>query len=100
MPNRTSVLASLLARVCLTSYVVFLLIAIPAVPAQAQRANRPPQEPRLSDPPTLERDLGRVLGGVPMTAADSMQQRVVRLLDFDSYKELVRGLTQFGDRTW
>ncbi len=33
-----------------------------------------------------------------MTAADSMQQRVVRLLDFDSYKELVRGLTQFGDR--
>lgn len=33
-----------------------------------------------------------------MTAADSMHQRVVRLLQFDSYKELVRGLTQFGDR--
>ena len=33
-----------------------------------------------------------------MTDADSMHQRVVALLDFDSYKELVRGLTQFGDR--
>ena len=33
-----------------------------------------------------------------MTAADSMHQRVVGLLEFDSYKELVRGLTQFGDR--
>ena len=33
-----------------------------------------------------------------MTAADVAHQEVVRLLDFDSYKELVRGLTQFGDR--
>jgi hypothetical protein len=33
-----------------------------------------------------------------MTAADSVHQSVVRLLEFESYKELVRGLTQFGDR--
>jgi hypothetical protein len=39
-----------------------------------------------------------VLGGVPMTAADSMVQRVVARLDFNSYKSLIKGLTQFGDR--
>jgi hypothetical protein len=39
-----------------------------------------------------------VLGGVPLTAEDSMVQKVVARLDFDSYKNLVRGLTQFGDR--
>ena len=39
-----------------------------------------------------------VLGGVPMTAADSAVMRIVDRLDFDSYKNLVRGLTQFGDR--
>jgi hypothetical protein len=35
---------------------------------------------------------------VPMTAADSVIQQVVGRLDFDSYKELIRGLTQFGER--
>ena len=39
-----------------------------------------------------------MLGGVPLTAQDSMVQRIVARLDFDSYKELLRGLTQFGDR--
>ncbi len=39
-----------------------------------------------------------VLGGVPMTAADSAVQQVVGRLDFESYKGLVKGLTQFGDR--
>lgn len=33
-----------------------------------------------------------------MTAADSMHQEIVRRLDFESYKEILRGLTQFGDR--
>ena len=33
-----------------------------------------------------------------MTAADSAVQAVVDRLDFESYKELVRGLTRFGDR--
>ena len=96
MKNRTDVFASRVFRVCLMSGAVFA--AVPAVPADAQGRTGPTQEPRASDPPVLERDVSRILGGVPMTAADNMHQRVVRLLDFDSYKELVRGLTQFGDR--
>jgi hypothetical protein len=55
-------------------------------------------ERRVSDPPVLRRNTRGILGGVPMTAADSMRQRIVERLDFDSYKELVRGLTEFGDR--
>ena len=39
-----------------------------------------------------------VLGDVPMTAADSAMQAVVARLDFDSYKNILRGLTEFGDR--
>ncbi len=39
-----------------------------------------------------------VLGGVEMTAADSAVQAIVARLDFDSYKEILLGLTQFGDR--
>ncbi|MBI2615275.1 MAG: hypothetical protein HYW52_06325, partial [Gemmatimonadetes bacterium] len=39
-----------------------------------------------------------VLGGVPMTAADSAVQAIVDRLDFQSYKALLKGLTQFGDR--
>jgi hypothetical protein len=35
---------------------------------------------------------------VPMTPLDSVIQQVVTRLDFTSYKELIRGLTQFGDR--
>jgi hypothetical protein len=33
-----------------------------------------------------------------MSAADSAVQTIVARLDFDSYKSLIRGLTQFGDR--
>ena len=44
------------------------------------------------------RNLNNVLGGVPMTAADSAVKAVVDRLDFDSYKEIIRGLTRFGDR--
>jgi hypothetical protein len=47
---------------------------------------------------TRDVDLRNILGGVPMTAADSIVKSVVDRLDFDSYKELVRGLTEFGDR--
>ncbi len=39
-----------------------------------------------------------VLGGVPMTATDSAIAAVVERLDFDSYKAIILGLTQFGDR--
>ena len=44
------------------------------------------------------RNLRNVLGGVPMTAADSAVKAIVNRLDFDSYKNLIRGLTRFGDR--
>jgi hypothetical protein len=44
------------------------------------------------------RNLNGVLGDVPMTAADSMVKTIVGRLEFDSYKNLVRGLTEFGDR--
>ncbi len=39
-----------------------------------------------------------VLGGVAMTGADSVVLSVVERLDFDSYRELIRGLAEFGDR--
>ena len=71
-----------------------LLIAPPAASAQAGQQ----EERRVSDPPVLRRNLRGVLGGVEMTAADSMHNAIVRRLDFDSYKELLYGLTQFGDR--
>ena len=45
-----------------------------------------------------DRSLSGVLGGVEMTAADSVIQTVVDRLNFESYKEILRGLTQFGDR--
>lgn len=45
-----------------------------------------------------ERNLRGVLGGVPFTAADSAVQAIVERLDFDSYKSLIRGLADFGDR--
>jgi len=39
-----------------------------------------------------------VLGSVPFTEQDSIVDLIVQRLDFDSYKELLRGLTEFGDR--
>lgn len=42
--------------------------------------------------------LRRILGGIEMTATDSVVKAVVDRLDFDSYKEILRGLTEFGDR--
>jgi hypothetical protein len=68
-----------------------------SVPCGAQ-ARQQGEERRASDPPVLRRSTARVLGGVPMTATDSAHREVVRRLDFDSYKELLYGLTRFGDR--
>ena len=39
-----------------------------------------------------------VLGGVPLSPRDSVVKSLVDRLDLESYKELLRGLTQFGDR--
>ncbi len=44
------------------------------------------------------RSTRNILGGVPMSAADSARQEIVARLDFDSFKDLIRGLTEFGDR--
>lgn len=63
------------------------LLAVTAIPVVGQRRPQPPP-----------RNLRGVLGGVEMTPADSMIQQVVGRLSLDSYKELLRGLTQFGDR--
>lgn len=72
------------------------MMAWAAVAARAQEGP-PPAGPR---PPAAQPGVpGRgVLGGVPMTAADSAVQQIVARLDFQSYKSLVWGLTRFGDR--
>ncbi len=57
--------------------------------AQQRQGQRPPRDPR---------SVRGVLGGVEMTAADSAVKAIVDRLDFDSYKEILLGLTQFGDR--
>ena len=98
MQNPTSIFASCPLRVCLMSFAVFAFVGVLAVSAGAQQRVGARQERRSSDPPMLRRNVRNILGGVPMTDADRMHQRVVGLLEFDSYKELVRGLTQFGDR--
>ena len=83
-------------RVGLTTFAASALLL--PVPIAAQTGGGTQQEERVSDPPELRRSLRRVLGDVPMTAVDSMHQQIVRRLDFDSYKEILRGLTEFGDR--
>ncbi|MGH7502681.1 MAG: M28 family peptidase, partial [Longimicrobiales bacterium] len=73
------------------------LVLADAAPAAAQRGgaggNAAGQQAGAS-----ARNLRNVLGGVPMTAEDSVVQAVVARLDFESYKNLILGLTQFGDR--
>ena len=54
--------------------------------------------PFRREPPELGVPGRGVLGGVCLTAADSMVQTIVARLDFDSFKGLIKGLTQFGDR--
>jgi hypothetical protein len=69
--------------------IVLAVLIVAAAPLSAQAPQRGQQA----------RPIPRgVLGGVDLTAADSAVQRIVERLDFDSYRELVRGLTLFGDR--
>jgi len=44
------------------------------------------------------RSTRNILGNVLMSAADSARQEIVARLDFNSYKDLILGLTKFGDR--
>ena len=78
--------------------ILLAVFALITVPLAADAQQRQQEERRVSDPPVLRRSLRGVLGGVPMTPADSMHQEIVQRLDFDSYKQLLYGLTQFGDR--
>jgi hypothetical protein len=79
---------STLARAALRCASVLLILVLGVV--SAAEAQRP------ADP--ANRSLGNILGGVPLTAADSMVQGIVERLDFDSYREIIRGLADFGDR--
>ncbi len=80
------------------------LIAIAALPLAvgAQQGQTQAPEPRGAAgarQPGVPRPIPRgVLGGVPMTAADSVIKEITSRLDFDSYKALIKGLAQFGDR--
>ncbi len=74
--------------IALSAAVTATLMTVPA-DAQQRQGQRPPRDPR---------SVRRVLGGVEMTAADSAVKAIVERLDFDSYKEILRGLTRFGDR--
>ncbi len=88
------------------SLIPLLAVGLALLPVSTDAQQIPPydpvrgqdREPRVSDPPELRRNVQRILGGVPMTAADSMHQTIVERLDFESYKELIWGLTRFGDR--
>jgi hypothetical protein len=89
-----------LFRLSFSLFSACVLAVWPAEPVAAQggrggRAGGQGQEEQRYGP---GRSLRNVLGGVALTAADSMVQQVVQRLDFDSYKEILRGLTEFGDR--
>ena len=66
----------------------------------AQTPTQPGPGPRgAQGVPGAPRPIPRgVLGGVPYTPGDSVIKRLVDRLDFESYKALIKGLAQFGDR--
>jgi hypothetical protein len=64
------------------------LLMLTAVSVEAQGRGGPAVRPIPSG----------VLGDVPFTSRDSATQAIVERLDFDSYKAIIRGLADFGDR--
>ena len=86
MPHRASLPSHRILAVTLLAAAT--LTSLPGFAHAQQRTDTGPDSRRMTG----------VLGGVPMTPADSMRQQIVERLSFDSYKELVRGLTMFGDR--
>jgi len=101
MPDRRPSLALALSALLLGATAGCTSAQVPSsqpVPAYDRVPPDTTRGPRPSDPPELRRNLRNILGGVPMTATDRMHQSIVDRLDFDSYKELIRGLTEFGDR--
>ena len=90
MQNRLSSSSARLGRLFVIAFSAAVLLAPPALSAQDRGSG---EQARPDD-----RRLRRVLGDLEMTAADSAVKAVVDRLDFDSYKEILRGLTGFGDR--
>lgn len=84
MSRPLSIRCALPPRMLLTG---LLVAALAPDPGAAQRPRQP-----------AERSLRGVLGGVTLTAQDSAIAPLVARLDFDSYRELIRGLADFGDR--
>jgi hypothetical protein len=77
--------------------IVALPLAVGAQQGQTQASER--RGTAGARQPGVPRPIPRgVLGGVPMTAADSMIKQITSRLDFESYKALIKGLAQFGDR--
>ena len=75
-------------------FVIVFSVGVLVVPTLLSAQNRGSGQQARPD----DRRVIRVLGGLEMTAADSAVKAVVDRLDFDSYKEIIRGLTEFGDR--
>ena len=102
MADRTALCrAGKVRRLTLAACAVSLL-AIVALPAGAQQGSTQPSGRRGAAggrQAGVPRPIPRgVFGGVPMTATDSAIQQITTRLDFDSYKALIKGLAQFGDR--
>ncbi len=89
MPNPLSSPSAAPVRIAVTVLLAALLA--PTVLAAQDRGRG--QQARPDD-----RRLAGVLGGLEMTAADSAVRAIVDRLDLESYREILRGLTQFGDR--
>jgi len=90
MSNRLYFSPTLWGRLSLIALSVAVLAATTAPAAQDRGRG---QQARPDD-----RRVRGVLGGLEMTAADTAIKEVVDRLDFDSYKEILLGLTEFGDR--
>jgi hypothetical protein len=84
-----------IARSALSSLII-AAVAAPRVHAQTTGGAQPPAQGTQGNQPRSP--TRGVLGGVPMTAADSAVKALVDRLDFESYKSIIKGLTQFGDR--
>jgi hypothetical protein len=77
-------------------------VALGAVPSAAQVTGASRDSAVRRDSAARQRPAPNptrgVLGSVPMTAADSAIKVIIDRLDFESYKGIIKGLTQFGDR--
>lgn len=101
MPVGRAVLAAL--ALVATAVPLTLTAQRPTAPPPGAQQGPPVDRPGTGLPrpgtPAGARPIPRgVLGDVPMTAADSMVKGMVERLDFDSYKSLIAGLAEFGDR--